>query len=289
MALPDSLVLVRHGFSEANLAQKIQKNDRIQEAHNQGSFNAYKDAFYERHDSRARLTEIGVNQAQTAGEWLKTNHPEFTRFFVSPHIRTRETAAHLALGGNWVLDDLWRERDWGEYGAVSLEQQHEMFATSTMLKDQSPWYWCPPGGESLATGVRSRVNTLLNRLEKLPEGETVIAVTHGELIRTAQFVIEQLTPDEWLDIEDDKKQNIKNCTILHYTRLNPDTNERYHRYKWARQINPVDPNLSPNGGAWREISGASNPFPKFSDKELLATVENYPRIFNGNELPENLI
>lgn len=265
MPLPSNLVLIRHGLSEANIVQKG----------HEGFTDNIPESFFERHDAFMRLTPTGAEQAAKAGAWLRENGYVFDKFYTSPHMRTRETAANLGLGGFWAVDDLLRERDWGEVGRVhSRERQLEAFPESFLLKQQHPWYWKPAGGESLATGVRSRVNGVLQRLSLHRTAEWVVAVTHGEFIRTAQFVLERLTPEEWVRVDDDKSLSITNCMIVHYSMTDPVTGENYHRYKWVRQINPMDVEASPYGGKWRELSTTLH-----SDEDLLASVNGYPRIF----------
>jgi broad specificity phosphatase PhoE len=263
MPYPVNLVLIRHGHSEANLVQKSAPGFTVPEA------------FLKRHDSYARLTELGIEQANNAGNYLREHGYTFDRFYVSPHLRTRETAANLCLNGQWVIDDLWRERDWGEFGMNPMEDiQAERFPYNAMLKMLHPWYWKPTGGESLATGVRARANLVLQHLKSLEDVDTVIGVTHGEFIRTMQFVLERLTPDEWVRLDNDKSRTIKNCSFLHYTRRNPKTGELSYRYNWVKQVNTQDPSLSPDNGDWREIVTT-----KFSDQDLLRDMDNYPPLF----------
>ena len=108
MAMPEDLVLVRHGESEANIIQKQRKNSPDATA---------PDGFYDRHDSRMRLSVFGVAQAKVTGDWLRKEFPDgFDRYYVSSLARTVETAGMLAINGHWDIDDRWRERDWGEYG-----------------------------------------------------------------------------------------------------------------------------------------------------------------------------
>lgn len=265
MPLPKDLILLRHGQSEANIAQR-------------GSLNEYDLPNYLlRHDSFHRLSPKGVEQAEEAGRWLRNNgFGDFERYYVSPHIRARETASHLHLNGNWNIDDLWRERDWGEYGTVpSREAQRVRYPDSSTIRDQNFWYWKPVGGESLATGVRFRVRHILDNLRRLRNAENVIGVCHGELMSVFQFTLERLTVDAWLEKMSDPTQEISNCSILHYSRVNPDNNRVAPDYRWVRQINLESSKIpSPNNGEWRDI------IPKmFSDEELTATVEKYPHIF----------
>jgi len=72
--LPIDLVLVRHGESEGNLAQRRSK---------QGDESDWSKDFKERHTSKYRLTDLGRRQAVVAGKWIKDNIGEkFDRFFL---------------------------------------------------------------------------------------------------------------------------------------------------------------------------------------------------------------
>jgi len=134
MAMPEHLVLVRHGQSEANIVQKRLKQDPTATA---------PAGFFDRHDSRMRLSMTGREQARSAGDWLRRHGlAMFDRYYVSPHIRTAETAANLRLEGQWSLDVRWRERDWGEYGVLNEVERGRQFALSQKLKEQNKWYWC---------------------------------------------------------------------------------------------------------------------------------------------------
>src|SRR3954471_11119648 len=195
MVMPEHLVLVRHGQSEANIVQKLLKSDVAATA---------PAGFFDRHDSPGRLSPAGRDHARAAGDWLRAaGLATFDRYYVSPHVRTMETAAGLGLGGPWSLDVRWRERDWGEFGVLNGAERAERFALSQRLKEQNAWYWCPPGGESLATGVHGRFRDILDTLHREAAGRRVIAVTHGEMIDVARFVLERLSPEEWLRQEAD--------------------------------------------------------------------------------------
>lgn len=125
MGMPNNLVLVRHGESEANKAQKLQKQGRV---------DLIPPEFWNRHDWQHRLTPQGIDQAIAAGKWITQNIGSidgyFDRRYVSPFIRTRETALNL-LGStacDFLKDDRLIERSWGTYGAVSLEERSDLFA-----------------------------------------------------------------------------------------------------------------------------------------------------------------
>ncbi len=269
--LPDNFMLVRHGLSEANIFQKGQFP-------NGAKLEVVPEEFGTRHDSLMRLSQHGTEQAEAAGVWLKNwleanSMANFERFYVSPHLRTKETAAHLGLGGEWRVDDRLRERDWGLLAPLSKEVQDTDHKAVMALKKQNEWYWQPPSGESLATGVRTRFTQLMDSLYRKPAAGSIIAVTHGELIRTAQFVLERMTPQQWLKMDSSGDYRIKNCMILHYTRVNPVTGEKSDRYTHRRAICPWNSDFSWNGEQWSEIE-----YKLYSDKELLNSLEKYPRL-----------
>jgi NAD+ kinase len=269
MAMPNHLVLVRHGNSEANIVQAQFKADP--EA-------VTPEGFRERHDSRMRLSALGRDQAEAAGEWIRHEFPGgFDRYYTSTLVRTMETAGRLAIGGEWIPDDRWRERDWGEFGSINESEQVSRYELSHRLKGQQKWFWCPPGGESLATGVRLRFEDILDTLhrEAAVGRDRVVAVTHGEMIEVARFVLERMTPEEWLKQNTDKSKKVENCQIFHYTRVSPVTGEVEPQIRWFRSICPWDENKSWNHGEWLHIP----PRRKYSDEELLQLVEEFPPLF----------
>jgi NAD+ kinase len=263
MGMPNNLLMVRHGPSEPNKVQKRFKEDPTAQA---------PEGFFDRHDSLMRLNQDDLDKVRMTGEWIKREFPNgFDRCSTSPHIRAVETAGTLALGGKWRIDDRWRERDWGEYGILNEEQREEQYRHSRKLKNQNKWYWCPPGGESLATGVRLRFEDILDTYHRELNGKDAIAVTHGEKIDVGSFVLERLTVIEWLARNEDPKFRIPNCFVLQYSRTNPETGRMENHANWRRGVCVWDPNFSWDDGNWVRIEHK-----QYSDEELLQMAEQYP-------------
>lgn len=268
MAMPIDLVLVRHGESEANIVQKAFKTNPAAVA---------PEGFFDRHDSRMRLSERGRTQAQITGKYLGSEFSTgFDTYYVSPLVRTVETAARLELNGMWTLDDRWRERDWGEYGFMNDQQRAKQVPHSVRIFEQAKWYWCPPGGESLATGVRLRFEDILDTLHREQANKRVIAVAHGEMISVARFVLERLTPEEWMEQDEDPRRKIENTMILHYTRRNPESGEVDDKINWMRALCPWDMTKSWDNGNWIRIVRK-----KYTDADLAGLVEKHPPLL-GN-------
>jgi hypothetical protein len=71
---------------------------------------------------------------------------------------------------------------------------------------------------------------------------------------TMRYLIERMLPEEWLAMDDDAAQDIKNCTIIHYTRINPDNPKDIRPHlSWVRMIYPYAEDRSPWGGKWQAI------------------------------------
>lgn len=275
MAMPDDLILIRHGESEANIVQGI----------NSGKIDIEKqiaDDYPNHYDRTIRLTKRGISQAHDTGKWLKANNLlDLNRYYVSPFARTLETAANLTIDGDWYIDDRLREQSWGQYNLLSWDKIQEDNPLSFKIRQHNHWYWRPRGGETLAGDVRERFESFLTTLHRKAANEKVIAVSHGGWIQAARFVLERLTPDEWLLQFRDPAYRLWNCQTLHYTRINPETGEKAPYLKWRRSICPWDETLSWNDGQWVEINAK-----KYSDKKLLEEVEKHQHLLPSEFLED---
>lgn len=260
MGMPSDLVLVRHGQSEANVIQKQVKTTSGLEL---------PEGFLDRHDSDMLLTPLGIEQAQVAGEWLQQEFPEgFDHYYVSSLARTIQTAGYLALGAQWKIDPRLRERDWGEFAALTREEQVEEYARSLRLKEQNKYYWCPPGGESMGTGVQLRWDRIVNTMHREMDNQRYIGVSHGETISVARINIERLLIPEWLAEKDDPNRKMHNTQILHWTRNDPETGKDSGRLQWRRAVCPWDESKSWDKGEWQWFDIDR----RFSDEQLLGMV-----------------
>lgn len=274
MAMPNDLVLVRHGESEGNVATNAAKA---------GDDARYTDEFITTPGHQWRLTERGRAQAAVAGAWLAGGVIErFDRYYVSPYVRTKETAGHLGLpDASWRLNRALRERDWGDIGTVPHREfnQRPEFALNAWMKRNDPLYWRPPGGESIAGVAEDRVRNVLSTLHREATGQRVIMVAHGELMWAARLVLERMDDDRFMVLDADKAHKIHNCAVLHYTRLDPASGVQAPRLSWLRRSHPVVDSADPSDwhmqvGDWEPIVFAGR-----SNAELLAAVETVRPLF----------
>lgn len=277
MGMPNTLVLVRHGQSEGNVAVEASKR---------GDTSLFTDAYVSTPGHQWRLTDTGRAQAAAIGGWL-TEHlcPAFDTYLVSPYVRTRETAGHLDLpGARWRLNRALRERDWGDIGSVTREEfrARPEFELSARMQVADPLYWAPPGGESIAQVAEDRVRNVLSTLHREEDGRSVIAVTHGETMWSFRLVLERLNDDLFNHMDSETSEKIHNCQALIYTRLDPATGRQSERLSWLRRVTPrvtdapgtSEPHIEVIDEGWRELE-----FSTYTNAELLRSVAEVPSLF----------
>ena len=266
MTMPINLILVRHGQSEGNVATRRSKA---------GEHGDYAGEFMQRHNSLWRLTDRGIWQAKTAGEWIRDNiGSTFGRYYTSEFLRAMETAHHLSLPeAQWFVDFNLRERDWGKFDHMSREERDARFSEELRNREIDSFYWRPPDGESIAD-LCLRVTRVLDTLHRECSNMDVVVVCHGEVMWAFRILLERLHQRQFnvLDASKHPHDRIHNCQVIHYTRENPITEKGSRPYLgWVRSICPSDLTLSPN--EWVEINRR-----RYSNDELLAEAELTPRI-----------
>lgn len=265
MSMPANLVLLRHGESEGNIANKLSRA---------GDDSLFTDVFRNRHSSLFRLTDRGRDQAKTAGAWIRKNiGNKFFRYYTSEYVRAKETAALLALpDARWFADFYLRERDWGALDVMPHHERRAKFSEELRRQTIDPFFWAPPSGESMAS-LCIRVDRVLETLHRECEGEDVIVVCHGEVMWAFRMRLERMSQERYheLDASSDVRDSINNCQVLQYTRIDPGTRKLTPYLGWMRSVCPSD--LSRSRNVWEAIER-----PRYTNAELLAMVEKYERL-----------
>jgi probable phosphoglycerate mutase len=164
-----TVVLVRHGETEWNRAERIQGWAPVS------------------------LNDRGHRQANAAGRFLAGEF-EVDRLVASDLRRTRETARSVrrALGldhDGVTFDSDWRERGFGVFQGLLYDQvygQHPEFTVSEV--GAAALEHTPDGGESVL-GARDRVVSAWDGLCSDLDGETVVVVTHGGPIHVVRALV----------------------------------------------------------------------------------------------------
>lgn len=166
------IVLWRHGQTAWNLERRFQGTTDIE------------------------LTETGLGQARRAARLLAALRPD--SIIASDLRRAASTAAELAAltGLEAVHDEALRETYAGEWQGLTHEEILERFG-----EQYTAWKRGEPvrrGGGELEAEVADRAAPVVARnAEKLPEGGTLVVVSHGGTIRTTIGRLLGLEPGTW--------------------------------------------------------------------------------------------
>lgn len=267
MPLPIDLVLVRHGESEGNVANR---QDRA------GDSSLLTTEHRNRHNSTWRLTDRGIIQAQKAGEWIRKNiKGKFDHYLTSAFVRARETAGYLNLPeANWEIDPYLIERDHGDLDGMTQAQKEEKFGENLARRAMQEFYWRPPNGETrLEAGLRW--DRIMQSLSIRHHDHRVIIVAHetlieAGLIRRLHWTVEEFC--QWKEANNPETK-INNCQIIHFSRRDPKTQKIHEGVRWWRTVCPWD--LSITDSSWKQIEKR-----RFSNKELLYQARQYDRLIS---------
>ena len=197
------LIVVRHGESIRNYATKL--------AH-RGDPTLLQAQLDEPSDYEPgwQLTSTGIGQAQRTGAFLRNIiGPKIDAAYVSPYLRTLQTASFLDLRHFFVQDWRLRERRWGEY--LSGDYDAAEYLQDIAHAGEPNWRSGFLGGESVTDLVPHMRQFVQDRLISIETG-IVVLVTHGGAAKALQLVIE--------GSEEAAQSAIPNCAIIHFKLTN---------------------------------------------------------------------
>lgn len=151
------------------------------------------------------LTPAGYAQAHAMGETLR--HVHFDTAFTSMLCRTQQTLqAILRAQGQRELPgasvSAFNERDYGDYTGKNKLRMKEYLGPKKYLQVIKAWDEPVPSGETLkqtsARVIRAYHHFLL---PKLAQGQTVLLVSHCQVIRTLVKFLEEISDEAFTGLE----------------------------------------------------------------------------------------
>lgn len=276
MTMPLRRVSVRHGQSEANVAQKKLLDELDPETIAE---------IYSRPDWMQRLSPLGIEQGRVAGDWIRREIGALASFdviYVSPFLRTFETACYAAGSEQveFTPEDRIIERDWGLYGKLSKDGQAKYYPDTHRNKKADPFYARLNSGESIMD-VFLRWRDMAGTMHReYPDGK-VLMFTHGDYMMTDMYASQRMLPEEFAELVRDVSQDMLNCSVIDRTRQNPlDPEDVREKPTWVRVVHTTCPELSPNGGEWVELKSRRT----YSVAEGLARVAVVPTLLPPDAL-----
>ena len=129
------------------------------------------------------LSDVGQAQAKAVGERIAAV-PKVAAIYASPLERTKETAGAIAAarGMKVQLDKGLLEADIGEWTGLDFKTVRKAPEWKTVHQYPSGFRF--PGGESFVE-MQGRIVATLDRLRAAHPGETIVAVSHADVIKAA--------------------------------------------------------------------------------------------------------
>ncbi|HYF53479.1 MAG TPA: 2,3-bisphosphoglycerate-dependent phosphoglycerate mutase [Salinarimonas sp.] len=177
------LVLARHGQSDWNL-----KN----------LFTGWRDP---------DLTELGVEEARTAGRRLKGLGLSFDVAYTSALSRAQRTCRLLLeeLGQadlRTVADPALNERDYGDLAGLNKDDARARWGEEQVHLWRRSYDVAPPGGESLKDTVARVLPYYMREIQpRVLRGERVLVAAHGNSLRALIMVLDGLNPQTIAGLE----------------------------------------------------------------------------------------
>jgi 2,3-bisphosphoglycerate-dependent phosphoglycerate mutase len=177
------LVLVRHGQSEWN---------------KQNLFTGWRDP---------GLTELGIEEAELAGERLKQRDLQFDVAFTSVLTRAQKTCQLILdkIGQpdlETLRDQALNERDYGDLAGLNKDDARAKWGEEQVHIWRRSYDVQPPGGESLRDTVARVLPYYIREIQpRVMRGERVLVAAHGNSLRALIMVLDGLTPQTIPDLE----------------------------------------------------------------------------------------
>ncbi|ATO57814.1 2,3-bisphosphoglycerate-dependent phosphoglycerate mutase [Bartonella sp. 1-1C] len=172
------LVLIRHGQSEWNLANR---------------FTGWKNP---------ALTEKGNKEAIAAGKNLKAAGFKFDIAYTSVLQRAQKTAEHILeqleqSNLHLVKNTALNERDYGDLSGLNKDEARQKWGDEQVHIWRRSYTIAPPNGESLRdTGARVWPYYLHHIQPHILRSQTVLIVAHGNSLRALIMALEGLNNEE---------------------------------------------------------------------------------------------
>jgi len=203
---PSAIVIVRHGESELNIAERLALSDPGVHSYGQGLRNV-----------DVPLTEWGQQQARLTGQCLSQKY-NFDFIFASPYQRSMQTARGIAesLSGPVTIrqEERIREIEFGALDGLTPEGVKEAYPAEYERRQREGKYWYrPPGGES-RPDVALRVHSFLGTLTRECRKKSVLVVCHAAVVLIFRRLLEHW--DEEVYLATSLAEDVVNCSMSAY-------------------------------------------------------------------------
>ena len=281
----EHLILARHGRAEHNEVKRFLKPD---------TFEHLPPEVLARAVEHHPLTLEGVEQAKSLGSWLSrqlidTDGIVPNRFFVSPTVRTMQTAGyatqvleadHPDLSIKWTIDRNLRETHKGNLEQLRKLPDYDASTEPLTMLPASDLYRKVDDGESIFDTMR-RWEVFRETREAQLSGQIGLVVTHGYFMGAVELAMEADGMHDQEAMELFSARSPGNCNVVHYSNVEPETGEVADSLRWVRAAMPYETSKGFSFD-WREIGSPA----VYSSAELLTTANQFERLISPDLLEQ---
>jgi probable phosphoglycerate mutase len=210
---PESVFIVRHGESAGNIARDaaVARRDQVIDLSIR--------------DVDVPLSPLGEQQARALGRWFGglSDDEKPTVIISSPYLRALNTThiisdiaqfPYASDATRLIVDERFREKEFGILDRLTRYGIAERYPEQAELRAMlGKFYHRPPGGESWCD-VILRLRSAFEMICREFHGERVLIVCHSVVVLCMRYLIEQLTEQEILGI--DQATEIANCSVTRF-------------------------------------------------------------------------
>ncbi len=151
------------------------------------------------------LTDLGHEQAEELGRYIRDNNIHIDQILYSPLMRARDTAEGIAKVNHIPMFEEIRlkEQNYGRFEGTPRHGEEFEAAKHNFLYDFD-------GGETMAQ-LCARVYSLLDELKEKNDNKVYLLVAHNGISRVVESYFRNMTNDEFASF------GIKNCQLRKYT------------------------------------------------------------------------
>jgi len=210
------LVVIRHGQSTFNLVRDsswIKNDDSL-----------YTQEFLDSKPDSWELTELGIEQAEKAGDLIRSVLLLEPLVYVSSNTaRTRQTAGYAFPNSLLCIDEpLIKERSFANNEKLTKTQYVETLTANGIPLKEDSYDWKIIGGES-ARDLESRVKATLEKyLKDRSDNEYDFLFTHDNVIQMIRFLLHGMSEEDWVAFKKTGNNRVRNGQVFIFT-IDTDT------------------------------------------------------------------
>jgi 2,3-bisphosphoglycerate-dependent phosphoglycerate mutase len=175
-------------------------------------------------------------------EYPSHGYGRIDTIFVSPYLRTRQSAEEVVKGLGYtpeiVVEERIREIEFGILDGLSPEGVMVKYPEEVARKKrEGKYFYRAPGGEN-RPDVNLRIHSFLGTLTRSARQKNVLIVCHSVVVMCFRHLLERWGEDDYLQV--DKENDVLNASLTIYNGCNKLVLEAYNKIVYPESEHQLD-------------------------------------------------